>query len=83
MEPTPTIIAGYPEHWPKHYNGSGQPCDMISGPCCCKSWHKLEEEWVTAYIEQYGLVPTDLPKAKGSANDGNRFTGFLDEEFEI
>lgn len=78
-----TIVAPYPPHWPKRYNGNSEPCDMIAGPCCCSAWHKLEEEWVAAYIEQYGLVPTDQPKAKGSTNSGHRFTGFLDEEFEI
>lgn len=29
----------YPAHLPPRYNGSGQPCDMLVGPCSCGAWH--------------------------------------------
>jgi hypothetical protein len=33
----------YPEHWPRYVNGTGEPCDMLQGPCCCGAWHELSE----------------------------------------
>jgi hypothetical protein len=47
-------LMGWPEHWPKYHNACNEPCDMISGPCACGAWHKLDE-WVL-YIAKYGLV---------------------------
>ena len=35
----------YPANWPPRVNGTGSPCDMLRGPCCCGGWHQLEE-WV-------------------------------------
>ncbi len=31
---------GWPEDQPLRYNGSGTPCDMWTGPCCCKAFHR-------------------------------------------
>jgi hypothetical protein len=33
----------YPESWPPYVNGTGEPCDMLQGPCCCGAWHDLNE----------------------------------------
>lgn len=33
----------YPEHWPPYVNGTGSPCDVLQGPCCCGAWHYLTE----------------------------------------
>lgn len=46
---------GYPDHWPKYYNGESEPCNMIEGPCCCGGWHTVDEDWVQELIERHGL----------------------------
>lgn len=28
-----------PKHWPKRFNASNEPCDMLVGPCACGAWH--------------------------------------------
>ena len=33
----------YPGHWPRWVNGTGEPCDMLQGPCACGAWHNLQE----------------------------------------
>lgn len=33
----------YPKDWPKHFNGSSEPCDMLVGPCSCGAWHQSGE----------------------------------------
>jgi hypothetical protein len=30
----------WPKAKPLKYNGSGEPCDMWTGPCCCGAWHE-------------------------------------------
>ncbi len=48
----PTGLIGFPDSWPRRYNGGcNRPCDMISGPCTCGAWHSLSEAWVVAALE--------------------------------
>ncbi len=49
------LVVGYPNHWPKTYNGSTDPCNMIQGPCLCGMWHDRKEAWVRAGIEMFDL----------------------------
>src|SRR4051812_48128020 len=39
-------IVGWPDGvFPRVHNASNEPCDMLSGPCCCGAYHSLDE-WV-------------------------------------
>lgn len=53
--PSKPPFTSYPPHWPFHYNGNSEPCDIIEGPCACGGWHTMDEEWVQEMIDQYGL----------------------------
>lgn len=33
-------FVAWPRLIPPRYNGSGEPCDMWTGPCCCGATHK-------------------------------------------
>jgi hypothetical protein len=53
----------YPDHWPKRYNVCSDPCDLISGPCCCGAWHDAEEEeWIKSVIVSHGLVENPVQR---------------------
>lgn len=45
----------FPGHWPRRYNGSTEPCDMLLGPCSCGGWHRLDNDPTTIDIIAYGL----------------------------
>lgn len=52
----------YPSKWPK-YLMANEPCDMISGPCCCGAWHKISDWWHVFGLEKptfYGLKGTAI-----------------------
>ncbi len=33
-------LVAWPSDKSRRYNGSGEPCDMWTGPCCCGATHK-------------------------------------------
>ena len=49
----------YPEHWPPYVNGTGRPCDMLQGPCCCGAWHDLNE-WGIESIKKEQDMDKDI-----------------------
>ena len=46
----------YPEGWSKNYNASGEPCDMLQGPCCCGATHSVQDWKVLAEEKPDGPV---------------------------
>lgn len=44
-----------PKHWPKNFNASSSPCDIMQGPCSCGAWHSEKDDWVKESLEKYGM----------------------------
>lgn len=48
------MSSALPAHWPKHYNGSNEPCDILDGPCACGAWH-TRGDWIAyGYPAEFG-----------------------------